>query len=91
VHVVYMLIIFYLKFSQEQCLIFVSLSFCDIINAEVSQMSSRLSSESRIFADKAKDLNRQVTSVQTFLVAFPLRGSIIPGLALICALAFSIS
>jgi len=54
-------------------------------------MSSRLSSESRIFADKAKDLNRQVTSVQTFLVAFPLRGSIIPGLALMCALAFSIS
>jgi vesicle transport protein SEC22 len=27
---------------------------------QVSQMSSRLSSESRIFADKAKDLNRQV-------------------------------
>jgi hypothetical protein len=54
-------------------------------------MSSRLSSESRIFADKAKDLNRQVTSVQTFLVAFPLRVSIIAGLALICALAFSIS
>jgi vesicle transport protein SEC22 len=26
---------------------------------QVSQMSSRLSSESRIFADKAKDLNRQ--------------------------------
>jgi hypothetical protein len=57
---------------------------------QVSQMSSRLSSESRIFADKAKDLNRQVTSVQTFLVAFHLRGSIIAGLALICALAFSI-
>ncbi|KAI8544737.1 hypothetical protein RHMOL_Rhmol08G0318200 [Rhododendron molle] len=26
---------------------------------EVSQMSSRLTSESRIYADKAKDLNRQ--------------------------------
>jgi hypothetical protein len=36
------------------------LSPCDIINAEVSQMSSKLSSESRVFADKAKDLNRQV-------------------------------
>jgi hypothetical protein len=36
------------------------LSPCDVVNAEVSQMSSRLSSESRIFADKAKDLNRQV-------------------------------
>jgi len=28
--------------------------------AEVSEMSSRLTSESRIYADKAKDLNRQV-------------------------------
>lgn len=28
---------------------------------EVSQLSSRLTSESRIYADKAKDLNRQVS------------------------------
>ncbi|KAB5574046.1 hypothetical protein DKX38_001240 [Salix brachista] len=34
-----------------------SLVFGD--NAEVSQMSSRLTSESRIYADKARDLNRQ--------------------------------
>lgn len=31
--------------------------------AEVSEMSSRLTSESRIYADKAKDLNRQVSLV----------------------------
>ena len=31
------------------------------VNAEVSEMSSRLTSESRIYADKAKDLNRQVS------------------------------
>lgn len=29
--------------------------------AEVSEMSSRLTSESRIYADKARDLNRQVS------------------------------
>lgn len=29
-------------------------------SAEVSQMSSRLSTESKFYADKAKDLNRQV-------------------------------
>ena len=29
--------------------------------AEVSEMSSRLTLESRIYADKAKDLNRQVS------------------------------
>jgi len=29
--------------------------------AEVSQMSSRLTSESRIYADKARDLNQQVS------------------------------
>lgn len=31
--------------------------------AEVSQMSSRLTSESRIYADKARDLNRQVSVI----------------------------
>lgn len=31
--------------------------------AEVSEMSSRLTSESRIYADKAKDLNRQVSFI----------------------------
>ncbi|KAL0813217.1 hypothetical protein Bca101_069660 [Brassica carinata] len=30
-----------------------------VFNAEVSEMSSRLTSESRVYADKAKDLNRQ--------------------------------
>ncbi|KAE9467973.1 hypothetical protein C3L33_00096, partial [Rhododendron williamsianum] len=35
---------------------------CISLFAEVSQMSSRLTSESRIYADKAKDLNRQVSS-----------------------------
>ena len=29
--------------------------------ADVSEMSSRLTSESRIYADKARDLNRQVS------------------------------
>jgi hypothetical protein len=32
-------------------------------NAEVSQMSSRLTSESRVYADKARDLNRQVSAI----------------------------
>jgi hypothetical protein len=32
--------------------------------AEVSQMSNRLSSESRVYADKARDLNRQVSHFQ---------------------------
>lgn len=31
--------------------------------AEVSRMSSRLTSESRIYADKARDLNRQVSMI----------------------------
>ncbi len=31
--------------------------------AEVSEMSSRLTSESRIYADKARDLNRQVSFI----------------------------
>lgn len=31
--------------------------------AEVSELSSRLTSESRIYADKAKDLNRQVSLI----------------------------
>lgn len=34
---------------------------CFTDNAEVSEMSSRLTSESRIYADKARDLNRQVS------------------------------
>lgn len=33
-------------------------------SAEVSQMSSRLTSESRIYADKARDLNRQVSAME---------------------------
>ena len=35
------------------------LMYC-LVGPEVSQMSSRLSSESRVYANKAKDLNRQV-------------------------------
>jgi hypothetical protein len=35
-------------------------SFNFFVPAEVSEMSSRLSSESRIYAHKAKDLSRQV-------------------------------
>lgn len=31
-----------------------------VLDAEVSSMSDRLSAESRVFALKAKDLNRQV-------------------------------
>ena len=31
--------------------------------AEVSEMSSRLTSDTRIYADKAKDLNRQVIDI----------------------------
>ncbi|WVZ21890.1 hypothetical protein V8G54_000434 [Vigna mungo] len=38
---------------------------------QVSQMSSRLSSESRIYADKARDLNRQVSHFQfSFMIIF---------------------
>lgn len=40
----------------------------DFIVAEVSQMSSRLTSESRIYADKARDLNRQVSLIWLSLV-----------------------
>lgn len=35
--------------------------------AEVSEMSSRLTSESRIYADKARDLNQQVSYCSFFL------------------------
>jgi hypothetical protein len=38
----------------------IELSQMAFVLAEVSQMSSRLSSESRKYADKAKDLSRQV-------------------------------
>lgn len=38
--------------------------------AEVSQMSSRLTSESRIYADKAKDLNRQVSFLRSYTYIF---------------------
>ena len=34
-----------------------------VYSAEVSQMSSRLSTESKFYADKAKDLNRQVCNL----------------------------
>lgn len=37
-------------------------------NAEVSEMSSRLTSESRIYADKARDLNRQVGYVDLLVM-----------------------
>lgn len=37
------------------------LYFLIFIHADVSEMSSRLTSESRAYADKAKDLNRQVS------------------------------
>lgn len=37
-------------------------------NAEVSEMSSRLTSESRVYADKAKDLNRQVRLMEMLAI-----------------------
>lgn len=40
----------------------------DFVVVEVSQMSSRLTSESRIYADKARDLNRQVSLIWLSLV-----------------------
>lgn len=41
--------------------------------AEVSQMSSRLTSESRIYADKARDLNRQVNFLKScFLMVYEI-------------------
>lgn len=39
---------------------YIHLTVVSKIFAEVSEMSSRLTSESRIYADKARDLNRQV-------------------------------
>jgi len=42
--------------------------FLFFLNAEVSEMSSRLTSESRIYADKAKDLNRQVSLIVYYLI-----------------------
>ncbi|RWW75682.1 hypothetical protein BHE74_00016266 [Ensete ventricosum] len=38
--------------------------------AEVSELSSRLTSESRIYADKAKDLNRQVSMQSDMFASF---------------------
>ncbi|KAL8098816.1 hypothetical protein AgCh_031516 [Apium graveolens] len=39
---------------------------------QVSQMSSRLTSESRIYADKAKDLNRQVSFLGSYVYCWVL-------------------
>jgi hypothetical protein len=39
------------------------LLFCTSVFAEVSEMSNRLSNETKMYADKAKDLNRQVIHV----------------------------
>ena len=39
-----------------------------VFNAEVSEMSSRLTSESRVYADKAKDLNRQVSLMEMLAI-----------------------
>ncbi|KVI07602.1 hypothetical protein Ccrd_014041 [Cynara cardunculus var. scolymus] len=44
------------------------------LEREVSQMSSRLTSESRIYADKARDLNRQALIRKWAPVAIVLRG-----------------
>jgi hypothetical protein len=41
--------------------------------AEVSEMSSRLTSESRIYADKARDLNRQVSLIQLMHENYPAK------------------
>jgi hypothetical protein len=38
--------------------------------AEVSEMSSRLTSESRIYADKARDLNQQVSYCSFFICCY---------------------
>jgi hypothetical protein len=45
------------------------LLFCTSVCAEVSEMSSRLTSDTRIYADKAKDLNRQVIHVHNAYAA----------------------
>ena len=46
--------------NQQSSMLILFLFF----NAEVSEMSSRLTSESRVYADKAKDLNRQVSLME---------------------------
>lgn len=55
---------FYPLYTCTVCIVCVLVLTVSNINfPEVSEMSSRLTSESRIYADKAKDLNRQVSFI----------------------------
>jgi len=50
---------FFIALHKVGCVINNKFTLC----AEVSEMSSRLTSDTRIYADKAKDLNRQVIDI----------------------------